>query len=47
MLLDVWVKDCVVTSEQRVHAYVAQGEADDGGFVQVGPRGGLQRQEAR
>lgn len=51
MVLDIGLlpssKDCAVTSEQRVHAYVAQGEADDGGLVQVGSRGGLQRQEAR
>lgn len=38
---------CSVTFEQRVHAYVAEGEANDGGLVQVSSDRGLQRQEAR
>lgn len=35
------------TSEQRVHAYVAEGEANDGGFVQVSSDRGLKRQQTR
>lgn len=38
---------CAVTFEQSVHAYVAEGQANDGGLVQVSSDGGLQRQEAR
>lgn len=36
-----------VTFEQCVHAYVAEGEADDRGLVQVGSDGGLEWQEPR
>lgn len=37
----------LVTSEQCVHAYVAEGEANDGGFVQVSSDRGLEWQETR
>lgn len=35
------------TFEQRLHANVTEGEADDGGFVQMSPDGRLEWQEAR
>lgn len=41
------VKVTLVTFEQCVHAYVAEGEANDGGFVQVSPNRGLEWQETR
>lgn len=37
----------VGTFEQSVHAYVAEGEANDRGLVQVSSDRGLERQETR
>lgn len=36
-----------VTFQQCVHAYVAESEANDGGFVQVSPNRGLEWQQTR